>query len=199
MDFNGVGQKDAAPSVVETPGVERHFCPRVTFGAVRKQEQEKKTAVKAEGDSSTTVCKKKKKRKQKGDGCRSTKTSRRCRSDMLNVMPKVTSSLHKPETTITEKKSLHSKMAVPTVSPIGASMKLSAMHKNKGQTSSASIKETSKRMELFSSKQVRPIIFSEFNRRWKGTTKITMYVLARVYLPYRLSKFTRGMHFIRSA
>ena len=63
MDFNGVGQKDAAPSVVETLATDeaKLFSSRNVRAVRIKQEQEKeKTAVKAEGDSSTKVCKKKK-------------------------------------------------------------------------------------------------------------------------------------------
>ena len=85
--------------------------------------------------------------------------NRRPESDTQNMIPEVTSSLHRPATAIAEKNNLGSKKALPMLSSTGSSIGVSAMCNNKEQASAGHVQEISKPTEVFSSKKVKAIVF----------------------------------------
>ena len=88
MDFNGVGNKDAAPSVVEKLTADKAgLLSSRDVRAVRikreQADQKASSTAKTEGIKSLEVCKSKKKRKHNGNNheARNKMSSRRPRSD----------------------------------------------------------------------------------------------------------------------
>ena len=167
MDFNGVGNKDSVPSVVEKLTADKAgLLSSRDVRAVRikreQADQKASSTAKTEGIKSLEVCKSKKKRKHNGNNheARNKMSSRRPRSDVQNMIPEVTSSLHRPATAIAGKNNHYSKKAVPILSSEGSSISLSAMCNKKGQASAGRVEEISKPTELFSSKEVKSIVFS---------------------------------------
>ena len=178
MDFNGVGRKDAAPSVVEKLTADKAglFSSRdVRAVRVKPEQTDQKVSstAKTEGGKGLKTSKNKKKRKHNGDSheARHKMINRRPESDTQNMIPEVTSSLHRPATAIAEKNNLGSKKALPMLSSTGSSIGVSAMCNNKEQASAGHVQEISKPTEVFSSKKVKAIVFSEFNSRWKKDNK----------------------------